>query len=116
MNVTMRWSRHMWRCMASLPGLKVALTCCWRPMQVDVTEIFRQIPHEKKVRMVSLLVYLCTFVITIYKCARPGQSFRAAASMHACSCPFYLYLQDTSASFVMLQSLKICHFADACTA
>ena len=39
-------------------------------MQVDVTEIFRQIPHEKKVRMVSLLVYLCTFVITIYKCAR----------------------------------------------
>ena len=42
-------------------------------MQVDVTEIFRQIPHEKKVRMVSLLVYLCTFVITIYKCARPGR-------------------------------------------
>jgi len=37
--------------------------------QVDVTEIFRQIPHEKKVRMVSLLVYLVTFVVTIYKCA-----------------------------------------------
>jgi len=36
---------------------------------VDVTEIFRQIPHEKKVRMVSLLVYLVTFVVTIYKCA-----------------------------------------------
>ncbi|KAK9827272.1 hypothetical protein WJX81_006715 [Elliptochloris bilobata] len=35
--------------------------------KVDVTEIFRQIPHEKKVRMVSLLVYLVTFVITIYK-------------------------------------------------
>ncbi len=38
-------------------------------VQVDVTEIFRQIPHEKKVRMVSLLVYLVVFVITIYKCA-----------------------------------------------
>ena len=52
-------------------------------MQVDVTEIFRQIPHEKKVRMVSLLVYLCTFVITIYKCARPGRSLHAAVSMQA---------------------------------
>ena len=42
---------------------------CHPTVQVDVTEIFRQIPHEKKVRMVSLLVYLVVFVITIYKCA-----------------------------------------------
>ena len=50
-------------------------------MQVDVTEIFRQIPHEKKVRMVSLLVYLVVFVVTIYKCAprRPRATSKATS-------------------------------------
>ena len=34
--------------------------------------------------MVSLLVYLCTFVITIYKCARPGTHVQSSCSAHAC--------------------------------
>jgi len=53
--------------------------------QVDVTEIFRQIPHEKKVRMVSLLVYLVTFVVTIYKCASgPSSHFPRMCGTAAC--------------------------------
>ena len=38
--------------------------------------------------MVSLLVYLCTFVITIYKYARPGRHVHAAVSMHAAASAF----------------------------
>ena len=34
---------------------------------VDVTEIFRQIHWEKKVRIVKLIMYLCLFVFVIYR-------------------------------------------------
>jgi hypothetical protein len=35
--------------------------------RVDVTEVFREIPREKKLRMVKLGMYVLIFVIVIYK-------------------------------------------------
>lgn len=39
-----------------------------REHQVDVTEIFRQLPKQKMMRMVKLVVYLFAFVLIIYRC------------------------------------------------
>jgi hypothetical protein len=35
---------------------------------VDVTEVFRQIPREKNIRIVKLVFYLLAFVYIIYRC------------------------------------------------
>ncbi len=34
---------------------------------VDVTEIFRELPREKKLRMIKLALYVFIFVVVIYK-------------------------------------------------
>jgi hypothetical protein len=34
---------------------------------VDVTEVFRQIPREKKIRIIKLVFYLLAFVYVIYR-------------------------------------------------
>ena len=36
---------------------------------VDVTEIFRQLPKQKMMRMVKLVIFLFAFVLIIYRCA-----------------------------------------------
>ena len=37
--------------------------------QMDVTEVFRQIPREKNIRIAKLIFYLLGFVYFIYRCA-----------------------------------------------
>ena len=44
------------------------LACFWRT-QMDVTEVFRQIPREKNIRIAKLIFYLLGFVYFIYRCA-----------------------------------------------
>lgn len=34
---------------------------------VDVTEIFRELPREKKLHMIKLALYVFIFVVVIYK-------------------------------------------------
>lgn len=48
--------------------------CLWnlrtylrREHHVDVTEIFRQLPKQKMMRMIKLVVYLFAFVLIIYR-------------------------------------------------
>lgn len=38
-----------------------------REHTVDVTEIFRQLPKQKMMRMIKLVVYLFSFVLIIYR-------------------------------------------------
>lgn len=37
---------------------------------VDVTEIFRQLPKQKMMRMIKLVIFLFAFVLIIYRYAR----------------------------------------------
>lgn len=48
--------------------------CLWnlrtylrREHHVDVTEIFRQLPKQKMMRMIKLVIYLFAFVLIIYR-------------------------------------------------
>lgn len=38
--------------------------------KTDVTEIFRQLPRERRIRMYKLAAYMVSFIFIIYRCAR----------------------------------------------
>ena len=37
--------------------------------KTDVTEIFRQLPRERRIRIIKLAIYMGGFVFIVYKCA-----------------------------------------------
>lgn len=53
---------------------------------VDVTEVFRQIPREKTIRIVKLVVYLLLFVYSIYRynylTALPSLQYLSSTLVH----------------------------------
>ena len=50
-------------------GLELSLVSYMRYVivQVDVTEVFRQIPRQKVIRIVKLVLYLIAFVYFIFR-------------------------------------------------
>ena len=50
---------------------------------MDVTEVFRQIPREKNIRIAKLIFYLLGFVYFIYRCACPNSSIPPPSCPHA---------------------------------
>ena len=51
--------------------------------KTDVTEIFRQLPREKNIRIAKLVFYLVSFIYCIYRCA----SYAYVCVLHAADTP-----------------------------
>ena len=50
-----------------LAGVECATLSRYVIVQVDVTEVFRQIPRQKVIRIVKLVIYLIAFVYFIFR-------------------------------------------------
>ena len=64
------WSEAVEQCHTAQRLLAQAeFTICTRYVivQVDVTEVFRQIPRQKVIRIVKLVIYLIAFVYFIFR-------------------------------------------------
>ena len=77
MLVTGKWIAAAIHISISLWNLRTYLQ---RDHVVDVTEIFRQLPKQKMMRMIKLVIFLFSFVLIIYRCGF------LVADIHACSC------------------------------
>ena len=64
--VTGNWVAASIHICISLYNLRIYLQ---REHIVDVTEIFRQLPKQKMMRMIKLVIFLFSFVLIIYRCA-----------------------------------------------
>ncbi|DBA90400.1 TPA: hypothetical protein ACH3X1_003674 [Trebouxia sp. C0004] len=64
--VTGKWIAASIHICISLYNLRIYLQ---REHIVDVTEIFRQLPKQKMMRMIKLVIFLFSFVLIIYRCA-----------------------------------------------
>ncbi len=62
--VTGKWIAATIHIAVSLYNLRIYLQ---REHVVDVTEIFRQLPKQKMMRMVKLVIFLFSFVLIIYR-------------------------------------------------
>lgn len=64
--ITGKWVAASIHICISLYNLRIYLQ---REHIVDVTEIFRQLPKQKMMRMIKLVIFLFSFVLIIYRCA-----------------------------------------------
>ena len=65
------WSEAVEQCHTAQttfgPSLNVSICTRCVIVQVDVTEVFRQIPRQKVIRIVKLVIYLIAFVYFIFR-------------------------------------------------
>jgi len=79
--VTGKWVAASIHICISLYNLRIYLQ---REHIVDVTEIFRQLPKQKMMRMIKLVIFLFSFVLIIYRCA--SALHHASTKQMLCAC------------------------------
>jgi len=79
--VTGKWLAASIHICISLYNLRIYLQ---REHIVDVTEIFRQLPKQKMMRMIKLVIFLFSFVLIIYRCA--SALHHASTKQMLCAC------------------------------
>ena len=79
--VTGKWVAASIHICISLYNLRIYLQ---REHIVDVTEIFRQLPKQKMMRMIKLVIFLFSFVLIIYRCA--SALHNASTKQMLCAC------------------------------
>eukprot|EP00271_Cylindrocystis_brebissonii_P021387 TRINITY_DN7579_c0_g2_i1.p1 TRINITY_DN7579_c0_g2~~TRINITY_DN7579_c0_g2_i1.p1 ORF type:complete len:157 (+),score=33.08 TRINITY_DN7579_c0_g2_i1:440-910(+) len=77
--VTGRWFMFLFNVPLLLFHLRLYLR---KEYLVDVTEVFNQLPYEKKLRLVKLFFYLAFFVLVIYRLVEAGVTFLLGEHAH----------------------------------
>ncbi len=88
--VTGKWVAASIHICISLYNLRIYLQ---REHIVDVTEIFRQLPKQKMMRMIKLVIFLFSFVLIIYRCASALHNACTKQMLCACCIVIADYLQ-----------------------